>query len=60
MREYEKGVLVFDIGSGNFKAGLANEPEPTSAFPTIIGNPKHQVFIKHLHEVRRNFFKPIH
>lgn len=34
--------LVFDLGTGMFKAGMAGDDAPRAIFPCIIGRPKHQ------------------
>lgn len=37
--------VVIDNGSGNCKAGFANDIEPYAVFPSIAGRPYHQVNI---------------
>ena len=38
--EFEGTPIVIDVGSRLTKVGLANEPEPTHLFPTIVARPK--------------------
>ena len=38
--ELEGTPIVIDVGSRLTKVGLANEPEPTHLFPTIVARPK--------------------
>jgi len=33
-------AVIFDNGSGIFKAGLADDDSPRVTFPTIVGKPK--------------------
>lgn len=41
----EIAALVIDNGSGMCKAGFAGDDAPRSVFPSIVGRPRHQVFI---------------
>ncbi|KAM4632565.1 actin, cytoplasmic 2-like [Discoglossus pictus] len=34
--------IVFDIGSGMCKAGLAGDDAPRAVFPTVVGSPRHK------------------
>uniref|UniRef100_A0A1A9X5A3 Actin, cytoplasmic n=1 Tax=Glossina brevipalpis TaxID=37001 RepID=A0A1A9X5A3_9MUSC len=38
--EYTNSPIVIDCGSGYIKAGFANEDQPTTMFPTIVGRPR--------------------
>ncbi|KAK8765175.1 hypothetical protein V5799_032216 [Amblyomma americanum] len=42
MCEDGAAALVFDNGSGMFKAGFAGEDAPRTVFPSIVGRPRHQ------------------
>ncbi|XP_077504413.1 actin-3-like [Amblyomma americanum] len=42
MCEDGEAALVFDNGSGMFKAGFAGEDAPRTVFPSIVGRPRHQ------------------
>ena len=38
-------ALVIDNGSGMFKAGFAGDDAPRAIFPSIVGRPRHQVYV---------------
>lgn len=42
MAEDQSSAVVIDNGSGICKAGIAGDEAPRSAFPSIVGRPKHQ------------------
>lgn len=42
MTEEEVAALVIDNGSGMCKAGFAGDDAPRTAFPSIVGRPRHQ------------------
>lgn len=42
MAEDQSAAVVIDNGSGICKAGIAGDEAPRSAFPAIVGRPKHQ------------------
>lgn len=46
MCDEEVAALVVDNGSGMCKAGFAGDDAPRAVFPSIVGRPRHQVFIK--------------
>ena len=39
-------ALVIDNGSGMCKAGFAGEDAPRAVYPSLVGMPKYQGFIK--------------
>lgn len=41
----EIAALVVDNGSGMCKAGFAGDDAPRAVFPSIVGRPRHQVYI---------------
>ena len=41
--DYENAAIVMDNGSGMIKAGFAGDDNPRTAFPSVIGRPKHKV-----------------
>ena len=41
----EGQALVVDNGSGMCKAGFAGDDAPRAVFPSIVGRPKHQIFV---------------
>jgi actin-related protein len=45
IEEEEVQSLVFDNGSGMFKAGFAGDEAPRIVFPTIVGRPKKNVIM---------------
>ena len=45
MCDEDVAALVVDNGSGMCKAGFAGDDAPRAVFPSIVGRPRHQVFI---------------
>lgn len=45
MCDEEVAALVVDNGSGMCKAGFAGDDAPRAVFPSIVGRPRHQVYI---------------
>ena len=45
MCDEDVAALVIDNGSGMCKAGFAGDDAPRAVFPSIVGRPRHQVFI---------------
>ncbi len=43
--EDEDRVIAIDNGSHKIKAGFAGDDAPRVVFPSVIGRPKHQVFV---------------
>uniref|UniRef100_A0A803TH38 Uncharacterized protein n=1 Tax=Anolis carolinensis TaxID=28377 RepID=A0A803TH38_ANOCA len=41
-------ALVVDNGSGMCKAGFAGDDAPRAVFPSIVGRPRHQVWMPQL------------
>lgn len=41
----EVAAIVIDNGSGMCKAGFAGDDAPRAVFPSIVGRPRHQVYI---------------
>lgn len=41
----ETTALVCDNGSGLVKAGFAGDDAPRAVFPSIVGRPRHQVWL---------------
>ena len=39
-------ALIVDNGSGMCKAGFAGDDAPRCVFPSIVGRPRHQVYVK--------------
>jgi actin-related protein len=46
MCDDDVAALVVDNGSGMCKAGFAGDDAPRAVFPSIVGRPRHQVYIK--------------
>ena len=45
MCDEDAAALVVDNGSGMCKAGFAGDDAPRAVFPSIVGRPRHQVWI---------------
>ena len=45
MCDDDVAALVIDNGSGMCKAGFAGDEAPRAVFPSVVGRPRHQVFI---------------
>ena len=48
-------TLVVDNGSGMCKAGFAGDDAPRSAFPSIVGHPRHQGVMIGIPGVKKSF-----
>jgi actin-related protein len=48
MCDEDVAALVVDNGSGMCKAGFAGDDAPRAVFPSIVGRPRHQVYIFYL------------
>ena len=46
MCDDDVAALVVDNGSGMCKAGFAGDDAPRAVFPSIVGRPRHQVYIR--------------
>ena len=42
----EEQTVIIDNGSGSIKAGFAGEDAPRAVYPSLVGMPKYQGFIK--------------
>ena len=45
MCDEDVAALVVDNGSGMCKAGFAGDDAPRAVFPSIVGRPRHQVWL---------------
>ena len=50
MCDEDVAALVVDNGSGMCKAGFAGDDAPRAVFPSIVGRPRHQVYIFYFRE----------
>ena len=51
MCDDDVAALVVDNGSGMCKAGFAGDDAPRAVFPSIVGRPRHQVWMRNYGEM---------